>query len=241
MITTIVEIALPFFPNNRTMKKVLFIFSLMTIAVILHAQNTIGIFDAQADVGNTRKGSATYNVQTQEYRVEGAGNNIWFTHDGFHYLYTPIKGDFILRCNASLVGKGEEAHRKLGWMIRPSLDSTAACVSLAVHGDGLTSLQYRTQSNDSMQEVRSTVTAPDVIQLERRGNTYIMSVAHNGDTFTSDSIQFNMDDSVYIGLFVCSHNASVMERGSFYNVRIVIPAPPTLVPTNNTSEASSKF
>ncbi len=141
-----------------------------------------------------------------------------------------MKGDFILRCNASLVGKGVEEHRKLGWMIRSSLDSTSACASVAVHGDGLTSLQYRKQNNDTMDEVKSSVTGADVIQLERRGNTYIMSVARKGETFASDSINIEMGDKVYIGLFVCSHNATVIEKGMFYNVRIVIPAPATLVP-----------
>src|SRR5438045_6142865 len=136
-----------------------------------------------------------------------------------------MKGDFSLRCNASFIGKGTEAHRKFGWMIRSSLDSTAACASVAVHGDGLTSLQYRKKENDTMQEVRSAVTGADVIQLEKRGDTYIMSVARNGEIFSSDSIQLHMGDNVYAGLFVCSHNASVTEKAIFYNVRIVIPAP----------------
>lgn len=194
------------------------------------AQNTIGIFEKQVAVGNTQQGSAVYNASQQEYTIEGSGNNIWFNHDGFQYLCGQLKGDFILRCNAAFTGKGVEEHRKLGWMIRSSLDSTAACVSVAVHGDGLTSLQYRRKDNDSMQEVKSATTAADVIQLERRGSTYIMSVARNGEIFTEDSVRVNLNDNVYAGLFVCSHNNSVMEKANFYNVRIVIPAPATLVP-----------
>jgi Tol biopolymer transport system component len=212
------------------MKKIVFLAVSLIFVTTLGAQNSIGIFQGHVDVGKTKQGSATYNQQMQEYTLEGAGNNIWFDHDGFQYLYRQMKGDFILRCNASLVGKGVEEHRKLGWMIRSSLDSTSACASVAVHGDGLTSLQYRKQNKDSMQEVRSSITGADVIQLERRGNTYIMSVAPKGETFTSDSINIEMGDNVYIGLFVCSHNSEVVEKGVFYNVRIVIPAPPTLVP-----------
>lgn len=195
-----------------------------------NAQNSIGIFQSQVDVGNTLPGSASYNAASQEYTIEGSGNNIWFNHDGFHYVYTQLTGDFIVRCNASLIGKGVEAHRKLGWMIRSSLDSTSACASVAVHGDGLTSLQYRKNNNDSMKEVRASITAADVIQLERRGSMYIMSVARNGNTFVEDSIQLDLGDKVYAGLFVCSHNSSVKEKASFYNVRVVIPAPATLVP-----------
>ena len=212
------------------MKKYAFLFYLLMMISFANAQNSIGIFQQQTDIGNVQAGSATYNAQTQEYTVEGSGNNIWFNHDGFHYVCTQLKGDFILRCNASLIGKGVEMHRKLGWMVRSSLDSTSACASVAVHGDGLTSLQYRKNNADSMKEVRSKLTGADVIQLERRGSMYIMSVAHKGEIFTEDSVQLDLGDNVYAGLFVCSHNNSVKEKASFYNVRIVIPAWPTLVP-----------
>lgn len=195
-----------------------------------NAQKPVGIFQNHADVGNTRPGNAHYNTESQEYTIEGSGNNIWFNHDGFHYAYTELTGDFIVRCNAAFIGKGIDPHRKLGWMIRSSLDSTSAAASAAVHGDGLTSLQYRKNNNDSMKEQRATITAADVIQLERKGSTYIMSVARNGNTFIEDSVQLNLGDKVYAGLFVCAHNASVKEKAVFYNVRIVIPAPATLVP-----------
>ncbi|MEP6466285.1 MAG: biopolymer transporter TolR, partial [Parafilimonas sp.] len=200
------------------------------MATFLNAQSAIGIFQHQFDIGNTQQGSAIYNAQTQEYTVEGAGNNIWFNHDGFHYLCTQLKGDFILRCNASFVGKGVEDHRKLGWMIRSSLDSTSACASVAVHGSGLVSLQYRMHNNDTMQEVKSSLNGADVIQLEKHSNMYIMSVAHNGETFSADSVQLDLGNDVYAGLFVCSHNATVKEKANFYNVRIVIPASAAFVP-----------
>ena len=211
------------------MIKFIFVFVLISSSIFVTAQNSIGIFQQQADIGNTKQGNATYNKVTQHYMVDGSGNNIWFNHDGFHYLYYKMSGDFILRCNASFIGKGVEEHRKLGWMIRSSPDSTSACVSVAVHGDGLTSLQYRKANNDSMQEVKSSLTKADVIQLEKKGNEYIMSVAHNGDVFATDSVEVDLGNDVYAGLFVCAHNNSVTEKADFYNVRIVIPAPDSLV------------
>ena len=45
-----------------------------------------------------------------------------------------------------------------------------------------------------------------------------------------DSIDLDLGDDVYVGLFVCSHNAGVSETAVFHNVRITIPAPATLVP-----------
>ena len=108
------------------MKKYLLVITSLIFTTCVIAQQEIGIFQKQTEVGDTKHGSSNYNAQTQHYTLEGSGNNIWFNHDGFHYLYRQMNGDFILRCNADLIGKGVEEHRKLGWMIRSSLDSTSA-------------------------------------------------------------------------------------------------------------------
>src|SRR5690606_41205737 len=54
------------------------------------------------------------------------------------------------------------------------LEAGSAYVDAAVHGDGLASLQYRPADGAETAEIRSTVTAPDVVQLERSGTTYRM-------------------------------------------------------------------
>ena len=52
-----------------------------------------------------------------------------------------------------------------------------------------------------------------------------MSVARNGALFETEEVDdLDLGDEVYVGLFVCSHNASVSETAIFHNVRIVIPA-----------------
>jgi Tol biopolymer transport system component len=73
--------------------------------------------------------------------------------------------------------------------------------------------------------VRSSLVGADVIQLERRGNTYIMSVARSGELFIVDQVtDITLGDDVYVGLCVCSHNNDVIEQATFRNVRIVVPA-----------------
>ena len=215
------------------MKKTIIIFLMVTISLtrVVAQQFSVGIFDAQTDVGNVaRKGSCLYNQQKQDYTIKGAGTNIWATHDEFHFVYKMMKGDFIVRTNAAFMGKGVEAHRKWGWMARTSLDSASAHVNAVVHGDGLTSLQFRKSTNTETEEKKFSLTAADVVQLERKGNRYIMSVARSGNTFIADSVDLDLGDNVYLGLFVCSHNPSVTETAVFNNVRIVIPAPATLTP-----------
>jgi Tol biopolymer transport system component len=191
-----------------------------------------GLFEDQNDVGNIlHAGSGTYNASTGDYVLSGSGTNIWLTHDDFHYVWKKMKGNFILQARGHLIGKGVEQHRKFGWMVRTNLDSTAAMVSATIHGDGLTSLQYRKLPKTNVEEIKFTISAPDVIQLERRGNQYIMSVAHFGEPFVKEQIaDVNLGDDVFVGLFICSHNKDVTERVSFDNVRIVIPAKEDFVP-----------
>ena len=194
--------------------------------------NSIGIFDGQTDVGLVKhKGSGTYNGKIQQYQLQGSGSNVWGTHDEFHYVWKKMKGDFILRTNISFIGKGVEEHRKIGWMVRASLDTSSQHVSAVVHGSGLTSLQFRRTTGAQTEEKKFTLAGADVVQLERKDGRYTMSVAHKGETFVSEKLDsLDLGDDVYVGLFICSHNANVSEQANFNNVRIVAPAPKTLVP-----------
>ena len=211
----------------------------VSLVVVLSAARTlpvmsqaVGRFEGHGDVGAPRHaGNATYHPEDQSYTVTGSGYNVWFDHDEFHYVWKRLTGDFILRANAQLVGDGTDPHRKLGWMVRSSLDSNAAHVSAAVHGDGLSSLQFRRTAGGETEEFKSTVAAPDVIQLARSGGTYTMSVAAAGNPLMNvDPLDADLGDEVYVGLFVTSHNEDVVEQAAFWNVRIVLPAPDTLVP-----------
>ena len=192
----------------------------------------VGIFENHSDIGKViHKGTSNYDPKTFTYQIAGSGSNIWMNHDEFQYLYRKIKGDFILQARGSFIGKGADPHRKFGWMVRTNLDTNSVMASVQIHGDGLAALQFRKTSGGNVEEKRSTVSTPDVIQLERKGNKYIMSVAKFGETYGTEEIQdINMDDEVYVGLFVCAHNKDAIQKASFNNVRIVKPAPESLVP-----------
>lgn len=189
-------------------------------------QNAIGIFDDQLDVGTPAKtGSGVYIPATQQYVISGAGYNVWFDRDEFHYVYKKMKGDFILYTHADFVGwNGVEDHRKVGWMVRKSLDPNSAQVNAVEHGDGLTSLQFRRTAGATTEEIKSKITHANIIQLERKGNTYTMRVAKYGEPFVTEQVSdLNLGDDVYVGLFVGSHNADVTETGVFRDVNITVP------------------
>ncbi len=210
-----------------------FFVALSLFCLSASAQNQpLGLFDGHADVGKVKKqGSAQYNPKTAQYTMSGSGYNIWFDHDEFHFMWKQMKGDFILYTRAALIGKGVDPHRKVGWMVRSSLDSNSAHINAAEHGDGLTSLQFRRTAGAKTEESRAKMTHADVIQLERRGNKYTMSVAKFGDPFETVQVtDLALGDEVYVGLFIGSHNKDVVESGTFRDVRISIPAKENFVP-----------
>lgn len=130
--------------KQKASRLLLFLAVLFFWSNIARAQNTIGIFDDQGDVGVVKhKGTGTYSPKDQTYQLSGSGSNIWANADGFHFVWKKMKGDFILRTSAAFIGKGIEDHRKIGFMVRTSLDSTSKQINAVVHGDGLTSLQFR--------------------------------------------------------------------------------------------------
>jgi TolB protein len=186
---------------------------------------SIGIFDGHSDVGtNVKPGSATYLPETGQYVISGAGYNVWADHDEFQYVYKKIKGDFILYTRAEFLGTWVNYHRKVGWMVRQSLDGKSPHINAVEHGDGLTSLQWRPKAGAQTLEHKLTMTHANVLQLERHGNTYIMRAAIYGDVFQTDTLTgVDLGDEVYVGLFVGSHNSDVLETGVFNNVSITTP------------------
>jgi TolB protein len=200
---------------------ILFVFSVAAYG----QQNPVGIFESHTDVGtNVKPGSATFIPETGQYVISGAGYNVWADHDEFQFVWKKMKGDFIISTRAEFLGTWVNYHRKVGVMVRKSLDGNSAHVNTVEHGDGLTSLQFRRTAGAQTEEIKSKLTKANIIELERRGNQYIMRAAIYGEPFTTDTISnVDLGDEVYVGLFVGSHNADVLETGVFSNVRITVP------------------
>ena len=213
------------------MKYLTLFFMIMVSINLSIAQNpSIGVFQSDSDIGNPKKtGSAVYDQTYQSYTLNGGGYNIWFGRDEFHYLYNKIKGDFILTAQFEFIGKGTEAHRKTGWMVRESTDEKSPHITATLHGDGLTVLQWRVAAGAAMRDPQDEIFAPDsgynVIQLERVGKKIIMRAAHYGkplEEIGSHEME-NLPDEVLAGPFICSHNAEVIEEVKVRNVRIDKP------------------
>src|SRR5688572_31510285 len=136
---------------------------LMTaIATTVGAQSRVGIFDGQTDVGRVqRRGAASYDASRKTYRIAGSSQNMWDDRDDFHFVWKRMTGNFILSTRARFIGKGVDPHRKLGWTIRPSLETNSAHVTAALHGDGLMALQFRRTTGGITEENKSRISLPN--------------------------------------------------------------------------------
>jgi Tol biopolymer transport system component len=211
------------------MKKNTNVFFVLVLLFSLSARpafsQNLGIFQGHGDVGTgVKPGSATFIPGINQYVISGAGSNVWADHDEFQYVWKKMTGDFILYTRAEFLGSWVSYHRKVGWMVRKSLDGNSPHVNAVEHGDGLTSLQFRRTAGAQTEEHRMKMTHANILQLERKGNLYIMRAAIYGDTYQTDTIaNLDLGDEVYVGLFVGSHNADVLETGVFSNVSITVP------------------
>src|ERR1039457_6632763 len=148
------------------------------LAAVCFAQG-LGQFESSSDVGVTpQQGKVEFDAAKGEYSVTGGGANIWGTADAFQFAWKKMSGDVALTADVQFVGKGAVAHRKAALMISESLDADSAYADVALHGDGLTSLQYRPAAAgvtlETKQEAKSDLTALVRIRIERRGNNFTM-------------------------------------------------------------------
>jgi Tol biopolymer transport system component len=214
------------------MKILLFMLASAMFSVSFAGSGPIGIFDDQADIGKPKHpGSAVFDDGTQTYNLKGSGYNIWFERDEFHYAYKKITGDFILTANFAFVGKGVDPHRKIGWMVRESLDDNSAHYSAVLHGDGLTVMQWRPIKGAFMRDPQDELFAPkpgyQIVQLERQGDNMILRAAHEGEPLQviGSTVAADLPDEIFAGIFINSHNADVTEEARIWNVRIDRPVP----------------
>ncbi|MCW3094491.1 MAG: hypothetical protein JWL77_109 [Chthonomonadaceae bacterium] len=183
----------------------------------------IGIFENHEDVGTVlHPGAAEFDPARRSYTVAGSGENMWSTKDAFHYVWKKAVGDLALTADVSFLGTGKEPHRKACLMIRQSLDADSAYVDVALHGDGLTSLQFREARGASTHEVQANVSAPKRIRIEKRGKYVLMYLGAKGEDlhFSGAAERSEFKEPFYVGIGVCAHNQDVTEKAVFSNVEL---------------------
>ena len=197
-------------------------------------EGPLGVFEAHGDVGKVEHpGAVTFDEGARRYTVTGGGENMWFAADAFHFAWKKMSGDVSLAAVIAFIGAGKNPHRKACLLIRQSLDADSAYVDAALHGDGLTSLQFRESRGAATHEVQAGVSRPARLRLEKRGpyaRLHVAAAREEPLEFSGAAIRVSFTDPFYVGIGVCAHDPDVTEQAVFSELEIGAPPPASRPP-----------
>lgn len=199
------------------------IFLICLSGAVLAQTGKLGVFTSSGDVGGpTRKGSTSFDVSRGEYRITGAGANIWAKEDQFQYLWREISGNFAITASMQFLGEGA-AHRKAGIMLRQTLDTDSPYVDVVIHGNGMPGVQWRNTKGEITNGFDFPFDRPAKFKLKlvRQGNAITVWIAKDGAELSElGHTQTQLGNPVLAGLAVCSHNADASDTVLFSDVSL---------------------
>ena len=172
------------------------------------------------DIGNVGvAGSATYLNGT--FVIKAAGQGIWNTSDGFHFVYQPLSGDGTIIARVSNFQGGYSP--QIGVMIRESVhpDSTNAFVDFSPNS---ANLDVRATTAASTTQQWASFQGPNYpywVKLTRVGNVftgYVSADAMNWTLINSQTV--TMAENVFIGMAVSNQTTGSLVTASFDSVSL---------------------
>jgi len=197
-------------------------------------EKSVGIFEGDGDIGAVlHQGAAEYDAATGAYTVSGNGENMWAASDAFHMVWKKVTGDVSLAADVSFLGKRGNEQRKAVLIIRQSLDPDSAYADVALHGNELTSLQYRDEKGGATREIQTNVLGPKRLRIEKRGAFIYVAfrAQEKAMHFSGASIRTSVQGTFYVGIGVCSHDKDAVEKATFSNVQLASNLAPVEKPT----------
>jgi TolB protein len=213
------------------------------IAAVGSSFAQLGVFEAEGEVGNCKtKGKVVYDSTTKEYAVSGAGVNVFHVDDQCHFVWKKMAGDFFVRTRSKgYVKQAADPDKwcKTGWMARKDITHDCAYVGTGLHPSGLVTLIDRpttgAQTDEVQDSLKVTNATPNIMQLHRKGTTYIMGIAIEGSAMHFDTVK-NVElgaEPLYVGLYVCSHNENLLETFVYDNVYMGAGEPTSIAVVGN--------
>jgi TolB protein len=190
--------------------------------------NAVGIFEGHSDVGTVlHPGSVDYDDSQKTYTITGSGENMWLGADAFQFVWKKISGDATLTADVRFLGTGGNEHRKAVLMLRQNLGADSVYADIARHGNGMTSLQFRTETGGLTHEIQANIPAPTRLRIVKRGDYVYMSLSGDGERVhvAGGWLRVPIEGPFYVGIGVCSHNKDVIEKALFSNVDLIAGGP----------------
>ena len=146
---------------------------------------SLGIFDDATDIGSDLlEGRTEYHRSSDTYRVTGGGADLWADRDDFHFAWKQVVGDLTMKANVAWANEDGHERKKAGWMVRSGLETDDPYLDVAVHNNGLVSLQMRKEKGGQTTEIQTAVSAQADLILERTGDVFSLFAANDTGTLT---------------------------------------------------------
>jgi len=185
----------------------------------------IGIFEGQSDIGSALlPGKSSYNPDTKQYTIVSAGYNVWYVRDEFRYLWKKMSRDVSLAADINFPDSLGFGDRKAVLIIRQSLDDDSKEAIVALHGDGMIHLAWRSENGIRIKDMEYRIgsrggipggKSPDDlitnqakrIGIEKHGDSYALFVSLDGEPMHQFGapIQLQLKAPFYVGIGFCSH------------------------------------
>lgn len=183
----------------------------------------LGAFTRSDDVGpSPLEGTAAFDAQTGRYTITGTGADIWGRGDEFHYLSREISGNFAVTTTVKFLTDGNP-HRKASIMFRKTVDADSPFVHLAIHGDGMAAVQFRSAKGDTTNTLDFPIGGPGTytLKLVRQGGNVTFFVAKEDGALRELGHTVNqLGSPVLVGLAVASHSREALNTVEFSNVSV---------------------
>ncbi len=189
----------------------------------------IGAFDGQSDVGSAVvPGSASFDPASNQYTIQSAGYNIWYTRDEFRFLWKKMSGDVSLAADVSFPQPKRYGDRKVVLIFRQSLDDDAREAMIGEHGTGMIHLAQRAEKGASITDMQyrfggglNGVLAKR-IGIEKHGDSIAIFVSLEGEPMHQfgPPITLHFDEPFYVGIGFCSHLPATVDTAVLSNVRL---------------------
>jgi hypothetical protein len=170
----------------------------------------------------------SFDASKGEYRITGAGANIWAKEDQFQYVWREMSGNVAVTASMQFLGEGA-AHRKAGIMLRQTLDTDSPYIDIVIHGNGKPGVQWRNTKGDITNafDFPFDGSAKFKLRLLRQGSAVTVWAAKQGSELKElGHTQVQLGNSVLVGLAVCSHDANTSDTVVFSDVAVEqLPTP----------------
>ena len=187
----------------------------------------IGVFQGQSDIGSAVvAGSASYDAGTNQYTINSAGYNIWYSRDEFRYLWKKISGDVSLAADVAFPDPKGYGDRKAVLVIRQNLDDDSKEAMAGQHGAGMIHLAQRPERGADIKDMQfrfggslANVRAKR-IGIEKQGDGIAIFISLEGEPLHQfgPPIQLHFDQPFFVGIGFCSHLPDKSDTAVISNV-----------------------